>query len=663
MKKILTTLTLTLFFLAGKAQVKEYLIAADKYFAEGDYYSAAQYYEKYLGKGKSKNDEFSPYASRSIAKPVVKKTNVPVSSKEQINYNLAECYRQLNFHEKAEPYYVESLKADKVKFPLLHYRYATTLRALGKNDEAAAQFKAFRDEHKEADTYSEQADREIKNLDFIKTQLAKTGLNAYTIVKSPKVLNDTGATYAPAWLNQNTLLFTSTKPESKKSKEYTNRIYQVSYSAGTIGTVEKSAVPQPDDIHQGVVTVTPDGNTLFLSRWTIGKGKKKTAAIYSSKKTATGWSEPVLVPAINFEGFSSQQPFVMPDGKHLLFSSDKADGAGGFDIWYATLDNNGVPSAPASLGNTINTKYDEQAPSYHAASNTLVFACNGGVGMGGYDFFYSKGDIGSFAEPKNFGYPVNSIKDDIYFVSRGTANNILQDVLFSSDREASCCLEMFSLNKTKAPKKISGTVVDCEGKTALGGVNVEIVDTINHKAIATLTTDPSGKYSFSLEDYIPLKATATHSGYFANSLQFNSPDDNENEVMENPVICLTVMPPPEQPVVVENVYYDYNKATLKKESYPALDNLVKLLKDNPAINIEIDGHTDSNGSDEYNLKLSDARAKSVVKYLISKGIDKARLQAKGLGETVPVADNTNTDGTDNPAGREKNRRTEFKILK
>jgi outer membrane protein OmpA-like peptidoglycan-associated protein len=662
MKKIFSTLTLVLCFAIGNAQVKEYLVAADRYFANGDYHSAAQYYEKYLGKGKSKGDEFSPYAVAASTKPVVKKTNVPVSSKEQIIYNLAECYRQLNFYEKAEPYYIQAIAGDKTKFPLIRFHYATTLRALGKNEEAAAQFRGFLEEHKGEDSYSESAEREIKNLDFIRSQMAKKGLNAYTIVKSPKVLNDTGATYAPAWLDQNTLLFTSTKPETRDSKEYTNRIYQVSYTGGTPGVVEKSSIAQPKDIHQGVVTVTPDGKTMFLSRWGTERGKK-IASIYSSRKSDKGWSDPVIVPSVNFPGSSSQQPFVMPDGKRLVFSSDRADGLGGFDLWYADLDNNGVPGKPVNMGKNINTKYDEQAASYHAATRTLVFASNGRVGMGGYDFFYSKGDFNGFSEPKNFGYPVNSIKDDIYFVSRGTAGNLLQDVLFSSDRDASCCLELFSLNKTKEPKQISGFVVDCKDKKVLSGVAVEITDTINNKQIATLTTDAEGKYSFTINDFAPLKATATQKGYFVNSLQFNSPDDIEGDVLKNAEICLTLMPPPEEPVVVENVYFDYDRSSLKKESYPALDKLVKILKDNPATNIEINGHTDSNGSDEYNLALSDARARSVVNYLISKGIDKSRLQAKGLGETVPVEENTNPDGSDNPQGREKNRRTEFKILK
>ena len=138
MKKIFSTVTLICCFVFAKAQVNEYLVAADKFFAAGDYYSAAQYYEFYLGKKKSKNNQaaYNPYAVSAVSKSAPAKSKVPVSSKEQVIYNLAESYRHLNFHEKAEPYYVQAMASDRSKFPLLRYRYATTLRALGKPEEA-----------------------------------------------------------------------------------------------------------------------------------------------------------------------------------------------------------------------------------------------------------------------------------------------------------------------------------------------------------------------------------------------------------------------------------------------------------------------------------------------------------------------------------------------
>src|ERR1044072_1686423 len=206
--------------------------------------------------------------------------------------------------------------------------------------------------------------------------------------------------------------------------------------------------------------------------------------------------------------------------------------------------------------------------------------------MGGFDFFFSKGTPDAWATPENFGYPVNSIKDDIYFASRGGSKSILEDVLLSSDRSADCCLELFTLKKQRIPDPVIPPVTEL--------------------------------------------------------------------VKEEPKV--------EAVIVLDNVYYDFDKSSLQQASFPALDKLVGLLKEYPAMVIEIRAHTDNMGDDKYNMTLSDARAQVVVNYLVSKGIDKVRLQSKGYGASMPVVPNKKEDGTDDPEGRQKNRRTEFKVL-
>jgi outer membrane protein OmpA-like peptidoglycan-associated protein len=354
----------------------------------------------------------------------------------------------------------------------------------------------------------------------------------------------------------------------------------------------------------------------------------------------------------------------MADGKTLLFSSDKPGGSGGFDLWYATLDGDGKPEKAVNLGASINTINDEQAPYYHAASGTLVFSCNGRIGMGGFDFFYSKGMPDAWATPENFGYPVNSIKDDIYFASRGSAKNILEDVLLSSDRSAECCLELFTLKKRKPRKQVNGLIAACSDRSLLSGVSVNIVDTVHKKIVYTTTTGADGSYAFALDEYQPLKAVASLIGYNSDSLQFDIPDEGPaKDSLTNPVICLVKEEPKvESVIVLENVYYDFDRSTLRQESYPALDKLVGLLNEYPTMVIEIRAHTDNKGDDKYNMNLSDARAQVVENYLVSKGIDKSRLQSKGYGASLPVAPNKHEDGSDDPEGRQKNRRTEFKVL-
>ncbi|WP_207515729.1 OmpA family protein [Longitalea luteola] len=666
MKKIIATGIIACCMLAAKAQFTyDYLRAADNYYKKADYFSAARYYEKYLGAAdqKLKKDEYSPY---SVPSSAAKKNHVPVSSRQQALYRVAESYRLLHDHTKAATYYGKTLEAGAGEFPLARYYYAVELRALADYEQAEKEFNLFLDEHTTDDNYTESARKELMSLRFIQTQLKKKDLKLYNVQKAAAPVNTEGANYAPVWLNENTLLFTSTRVDTTagRKQSHINRVYTTAVNEGLAGEVQPLPLPQAGSTHQGVVSVTPDGNTLFLTRWMISSGKK-VSGIYSSRKSGNGWSEPVLLDSlVNAAGYSTQQPFVMPDGKHLLYASDRPGGFGGFDLWIAELDETGKPVHTANLGDVINSVADEQAPYYHLPSSTLVFSANGRVGMGGYDFFYSKGSLDKWTAPVNFGYPVNSVKDDIYFVSKGGARNVLEDVWLSSDREATCCLELFYLKKILPKKQVSGTVVSCDDKTPLSGVTIHIMDTIQQKIVHTQTTTGDGAYSFMLDEFQPLKAVASVSGYSNGSLPFYTPQDKEAELLINPAICLVKeVPPVEEAVVLDNVYYDFDKATLSATSHASLDKLVALLTAHPEISIELSAHTDNKGSESYNQRLSEARARACVAYLISKGIDKDRLQAKGYGSSQPIAPNTNEDGSDNPDGRQLNRRTQFKVLR
>jgi outer membrane protein OmpA-like peptidoglycan-associated protein len=316
------------------------------------------------------------------------------------------------------------------------------------------------------------------------------------------------------------------------------------------------------------------------------------------------------------------------------------------------------------MGSTINTPFDEQAPFYHSASGSLVYSTNGRIGMGGYDLFQSKGEIGNWTEPVNFGYPVNSMKDDLYFTSRGTAKNILENVLLSSDRDASCCLELFYLRKIRPLRQLSGRVVSCDAAKPLTTATVVITDPASNKVIHEQVINADGTYSFALEDYQPVRLQASADGFISGSLPGTVPADKEADSFLYPSLCLLPEPPKvNETFVINNIYYDFDKATVRPESYPALDEIVRMMSVYPGLVIELSAHTDTKGSDSYNLRLSEARAKNIVAYLTDKGIDPARLHAKGYGEERPVAPNKNDDGSDNPEGREKNRRTEFKVLK
>lgn len=662
MKNIITALFVLFVYNAPAQFTYDYLRAADGYFKKGDYYSAAQYYEKYLGNpsGKDRQNGYSPYAVQTSSK----KSGGPVSSKQQAVYNLAESYRLLNYHGKAEPVYQQTLGFDKTQFPLTGFHYATTLRALAKYEEAEKAFTEFLAGYTVKDTYSEMAQREIDNLKYIQTQLKKKDIALYTLSKAGEGLNAKGASYAPVWYNSNTILFTSTRPDDTTAAKatYTNRLFRASYNNGTATEIAKAGLPETTGFHQGVTSLAPDGKTMFLTRWEI-KGAAKSSALYISRKDGEGWTTPVALDVANMAGYNTQQPFVLPDGKKIIFASNRPGGYGGTDLYIADLSAGGDISNITNMGEGINTKYDEQAPYYHQPSGSLVFSTNGRVGMGGFDFFYAKGTPGNWKTPVNFGYPVNSVKDDIYFASRGDATNILGDVLLSSDRSAECCLELFFLQKAKLPKNIKGNVVACDDKRPVNNAKIEITDA-SGKVVHTATTGPDGSYTLTIGDYKPMKVTASSAGFATNSLDFNTPADEEELTLNNPDLCLSpVWPPPVgEEIVLEEIYFDFDSASLREESYPLLDKLYDMMVKYPNVAIEIGAHTDSKGSDKYNQRLSEGRAQSVVKYLVEKGVDAARMKAVGYGEAKPVAENQNQDGSDNPEGRQKNRRTEFKVL-
>ncbi|WP_207495240.1 OmpA family protein [Aridibaculum aurantiacum] len=639
-----------------------YLKAADDYYKKGDYFSAAQYYERALGQKPSKLDKVDPYKIESLKKEA--QTNT-ASNREQVLYKTAESYRMVNNYLKAEPYYKEAADLAPAAFPLARYWYGKSLRYNSRFAEAEAALTQFLQEFTSTDEQAADARKEIANLQFIQKELRKD-TSVYTVQKISADAYTNGADYAPSLMNNSTLVFTSTRADEKATKNtpHLNRLYKGTAGTGVTFAATKVEVPQALDVHQGVATFTPDGNTMYLTRWT-GLNGRNTASIFTSTKTGDTWSEPTpLKGDVNVEGYSSQQPFVSADGKYLFYASNKPGGKGKFDLYVTPVEGSGVST---NLGDAINTEDDEQAPYYHPGSGSLIFSSKGRVGMGGFDFYQAKGTVGSFATPVNLGYPVNSVKDDIYVVSTGD-KYVLDNIYFSSDRSSVCCLEMFTLNKKRFKKTIFGLVVDCKTGEPVAGASVRILDSINNQQVVTLTTGTTGKYELTLDEYQPLQLTASAEGFTApKSIHFNAPANDEVNTLVNPTVCL-VKPEPvvpyevEKPVLMNNIFFEFDRYKLLPTSYPKLNELVALLKEYPKAEVEIGAHTDGLGDDSYNMQLSELRAKSVVEYLVTQGIEEGRLRAKGYGETMPVAPNKTASGKDNPEGRAKNRRVEFKVL-
>lgn len=664
MKKIahywLITICSLLIVNSLKAQyVYDYKRTGDVYYEAKDYYSAAQYYNKALGTFKINANEILPYQPGSKGKETGK-----IKDYETVKYRLAESYRQYNDFGNAETYYAQVVSYNNAElFPLARFWYGVCLRANGKYADAITQFQQFRDSYKKVDEISQRVALEISCCEFAVSEASRAP--GYTVTKLNGDVNVGGANYAPALLGKNTLLYTSSRPDttvlekkSKKENPYINGLFQADGSDASFSNSRALQIPEVKGVDQGVSAITPDGNTIFLTRWT-NKNGVKAAALYMSTRNGADWSEPKALGAnVNVDGYSSMQPFVTADGKYLLFSSNRPGGMGKNDLWYSMLDKSN-PGPARNMGTGINTRDEEQAPFYDGDRHMLIFSSDGRVGLGGLDFYSSEGDFSSWGVPKNLGKPLNSPKDDLYYAASDWAHPMNAGYI-SSDRESVCCLELFHIKKIS--KSIHGMVMDCDDNLPLSGAKVTLIDTIVQKVLQQVTLDETGRYRFEVEPKQHYKIMAEKENYFSKAIYISTDELEKVDSMESPTICLKHYEIG-KPIILKDIYYDFDKATLRPQSLIVLDTVVSIMQDNPNIIIEMSAHTDSKGKDEYNMKLSQRRAQSCVDYLISRGIPSTRMIAKGYGESRPIAPNTLPNGKDNPEGRQLNRRTEFKVLR
>lgn len=623
--------------------------AADQYYSQGDYYSAAQLYEKVLNGEPAKKAAFNPYTNNKV-----KAVTASPEQKANAQYKLAESYYQLHQYAKAEPHFKAASDAGN---PAAAYYYAKSLQFNGKSSEAEAAFNKFLGMPGADAAMKADAGRQVSNMGYAKSQMARTDLARYSVSKAG--INAEGATYAPA-ISNGQLVFTSTRPDAAYNNENpnTNKLYKTADGS----KAELLGLPADKDMEQGIASF--NGNRMYYTKWQLVNGKKQ-AGIYMAENTGTGFSAPVKLGAsVNAEGANSRQPFVTTDGKWLLFSSDMQGGAGQKDIWAVALDGSGNPTgSPVNL-KSINTPGNDEAPFYHQASKTLVFSSDGITGMGGYDLFTARGEIGgNMQQPVNMGYPVNSVKDDIYYTSNDP-KSLWNNAYFSSDRNSECCLDLYAFNKQRVKKNISGSVVDCSDGKPVPGVSVVAKDTKGN-TVYSGNTDASGKFSFLMDEFVSVSTSLNAGGYEAANLSMNIAADDELEAFSAAPLCINKEKPKpvevNKAIVLKNVLYDFGKSTLSKSSYPVFDSLARLMNEYPGMKVEISAHTDDVGTESDNQKLSERRAESCVAYLAGKGISRERIVAKGYGETMPVAPNM-VEGKDNPEGRKLNRRTELKVL-
>lgn len=657
---------LSLSKVVAQGSERGYFVQAQKLFAQKKYYEAIQYYEKYLSTEKEKSARSTPFA---VQKKVKGKSNLNLHN--EAVYHLAESYRLCYNYTKAEKLYKEATTYSADAYPESMYWYAVTLRANKKYDEALTAFESFRESHKTMDGLLTGTDRELENLQFIKAQLSKP--KASFFVSRLQNSGNTSA-YAMSAGAENKIAFTSineTPAGAGQQRMYSAGLYQGELSGEVIDHKEKLAMPGAENVQQGLATFNKQGDKMLFTQWTENNGVK-SAAIFRSEKTDTGWSKPVkLGEPVNVPGFNSTQPFITNDGKYLLFSSDRPGGVGKYDIWYASLDADLNALLVNNTGNIINTAEDEMSPSYHQVSRTLLYSSNGLIGMGGFDIFAAKGDVqlSNWEKPYNAGSPVNSSKDDLYYISTDE-DNLWNTGIFSSDRDSECCLDMFTVRQDNA-QFVSGTVADCQTGQPIPGAALTVSDPKHGgKILYTYKTTQTGAYNFQLQNTSRFDIKAEAEGYEPSTESYTAYFDTGSYKMENETICLKL-------IVKENTVqetaggiaasaalakFPYNRSTLSDGSFAQLDSLIAYMQNNPSAVIEVGGYTDSKGSEAYNIQLAQKRVDACIKYLVQHGIDKKRLVGMAYGECCPLEPET-INGVDNPDARQRNRRVEYKIVK
>jgi OOP family OmpA-OmpF porin len=643
--------------LAGVAQrAADLRKSGDFYYNTGNYYSAASYYQQYVDGSKSaKGSEggFRPYAV-SLAKPSKSGASGASSDAEILN-RLAESYRRIGDYQHAATAYELLLKSkDAAAYPEARYGYAVSLRALGRPAEAKAQLEQYQQVAGGRNTGAAAA--ELRSIAYAESAANSPDAKLVTVARIPEPVNSAETNYGASFANGG-MIFTSTRPDSSLQKQGKNGFVNALYTSDGSGAVQQIPLAAEEGMEQGAASMSADGNHIYFTRWSYDRGSA-VSSIWTSTRSGSSWSAPVKLGAtVNAEGSNAKQPFITPDGRYLLFASDRSGGQGKWDIWMAPLTAAGDAGTAMNAGPSVNTSEDEESPFYHAPSQTLVFASRGHAGFGGLDLFSAAGAPGaSFSAPRNLGLPVNSYKDDSYFAT-ASPDRLLKGAVISSDRGSDGCVSLYKVDK-QYRQFVAGTVTDCSNNSPLSGVRVTIGGSNG-------TTSDNGAYLVEVPALNAMSLAATKEGYLDGSSAVPKPERPDTDTLYNATVCL--VPKPVEPPVAEapardnSVRFDFAKWSLRPETAVTLDTLASILKREPSLRIIVTGYTDQIGTDEYNLKLSRERADACRDYLVRKGVSPARIEVVAKGACCPLKPEKTADGADDAAARQANRRVEFDI--
>ena len=586
----------------------------DKFFALGEYYDAAAQYKKAYSQTKAKD---RPLRGQRALK-------------------MADCYRRINQTQRAMAAYNNAVRFHQADTTaLLHLGQLQLKNGSYKDAErtflALADSLGFTPNDAYLSPFKSQILVGLQSARMAPKWKAEAEYSGYT-VKRQEQFNSRRAEYSPvlAGDDYDQLYFSSTRNQAKGD--------EVSGITGTKNADiffsqrdDKGKWSKPEAIDselnteedEGACQLSPDFKTMYLTVCKTDPSYPRYAQIATSQRSDASWGKPTVVELSKDTLSTFAHPAVSPDGQWLYFVSDMPGGMGGYDIWRVELSARGMGGVE-NLGEPINTPGDELFPTFRP-NGDLYFSSNGHPGMGGLDIFVAKPVGTEFYELEHPGVPLNSSGDDFGMTFEGLHNR----GYFSSNRgDARGWDHIYSFEKSEVIQTVKGWVYEKDGYELPEGLVYMVGNDGTNKKISV-----KGDGSFTEEikpgvDYVFL---GTCKGFLNHKeeLRVEPVLESEEYVLQFPLASLTA------PVLIRNIFYDFDKATLRPESTQALDSLIDLLNENPNITIELSAHTDFRGSDAYNQRLSQQRAESVVSYLIEHGIAEDRLSPVGYGETKP----------------------------
>jgi len=540
----------------------------------------------------------------------------------------------------------KALNIDSLYKKLIYLKKAELELKTGKYKNAKTDFIIYKKIKKISESKEKYIDRKIKECNFAINAM-KNPIN-FEPINIGKEINSVYSEYWPSLTGDNrTITFTRSNRETNSQED----LYISKKISNNWATAKSLGTPINTPKSEGAQSISFDGKTMVFTAC-LRKDTYGSCDIYISNKIGNKWTKPVNIGLPINTRYKETQPSLSADGKTLYFVSNRAGGKGRFDIWCSKMNIDNKWSIPVNLGDSINTYRDELAPFIHYDNKTLYFTSNGHLGMGGSDIFISRRtEKNSWTKAKNFGYPANTHfnEESLIVTTEGDFG------LFSSDIKGGFGqkdIYYFKMPKKNKPYKYifaKGVVYDISNNKKIAA-KIEFTNIKDSSNINTFSDNYSGAFLVCLSPKNNYAINIFEKGYLPYSDKIEMADSNLffkiplTPIKEN------------ESFVLKNIFFDIDSYKLKSKSFIELNKLIKYLELNNSISIEIQGHTDNNGTKKYNYKLSDKRALSVYNYLIYKSIDKKRIGYKGYGYDKPIATNKTKKG------RSKNRRTEFKIL-